>query len=134
MALLEIHRTCELCNGVGEVHPHGESTTTTCPACGGSGKMPFAESVLLDERLQAIEDKIDVLTTLPVNIFYSYKIWEATNLTEFMALSDANKDSYRGLVRMGTIDLNEGSHSRNTLWTLFGSETTTRANLLALLE
>ena len=122
-------------------------SSTDCPRCGGDGIFESEECVACQGlgiyqvqsmqanmlvRLSDTETKVDALA-LPTNVFWSYRIWEATDLTEFTALSAENKDAYRGIVRMGTVSLVEDSHSRDTLWDLFDSESTTRAALLALI-
>lgn len=128
--------TCWTCGGSGEYPPGA-----VCNTCNGSGEVSAAGThsiteayvTELNSKIIEIENKVDALA-LPTNVFFSHKIWEATDVTEFAALSEANKDSYRGLVRMGTVDLNEGSNSRTVLWNLFNAESDTRAALLALLS
>ena len=112
----------------------------TCEICGGTGSLgdPLVECGQCRGVGTYETDWVGVIRQLELklpgtNVFWSYQIWEATDLTEFTALSAGNKDAYRGIVRMGTVSLVEDSHSRDTLWDLFDSESTTRAALLALI-
>jgi hypothetical protein len=66
-------------------------------------------------------------------IFPTYEISDATDATEYAALSDGNKDAYGMIISMGTVSLMDGTNTKVTLWALFGAGTTTRANLEALL-
>lgn len=131
--------TCPLCDGTG-LSPleglQGDPPTNQrkCPVCYGEGSIEEAHGTTKGAEI-AIVTLIARLKNGPApNVFWSYQIWESTDLTEFMALSEGNKDSYRGLVRMGTVSLVDGSHSKTTLWSLFGEGTTTRANLEALIS
>ena len=62
----------------------------------------------------------------------TYKIIEATDQTEYNALSDNNKDRYALIISAGRVDFEEGTIVKATLWAMFGEGTTTRANLEAL--
>lgn len=129
--------TCHHCEGTG-VDP---ITQETCNTCGGDGEIEahgFHATtrygvVDLHNNIANLNTKLDALA-LPTNVFHSHKIWEATDTTEYQALSDALEASYNKIVHMGTVDLNTGSNSRIVLWSLFDSESTTRAALIALLE
>ena len=119
MTTLRIQPKCGRCLGPGI--DDGGFEPESCTACGGDGWLEGSQ--------------IDVSTLeLPTNVFRSHVIWEATDTTEYQALSDALEASYNKIVHMGTVDLNVGSNSRIVLWSLFDSESTTRAALLALLE
>ena len=112
--------TCSVCGGSGTYD--GES----CARCGGDGSR--GTSGIL-ERLEAHL----LAHVLPTNVFRSHVVWEATDLTEYQALTEAQQENYNKIVHMGTVDLNVGSKSRVVLWNLFDSESTTRTALLALL-
>ena len=71
---------------------------------------------------------------LDANIISTYKIMEATDIDEFNALSDANKTAYRQAISCGTVDLTDGTQIRAFLWSVFDAQSTTRANLITLLE
>lgn len=71
---------------------------------------------------------------LPTNVFYSYMILEELDATEHNALTDTQKDGVLHLLACGKVDLNTGKAGRVRLWNWFGAESTTVANLTALLE
>ena len=70
----------------------------------------------------------------PDNVYPTYKIIEATDATEYAALSDANKDVYKMILSCGTVDLSDGTEVRARLLAMFGAGTTTRANLVTLVS
>jgi len=120
MAVFTLKRECYHCGGSGIVPiytlPTSPPTSTdVCPVCGGDGIIDYE------------------YIGLPVGVFYSYQVFEATDLSEYNALNDANKGHYNILVSLGYIDLSEGSNAFNLLQNMFGPGTTTRANLLALI-
>ena len=119
MAEIRVQRRCSRCLGTGtdsDNQPPG-----SCTVCGGDGWLDH--------------DKINFTDLLlPTNVFHSHIVWEATDTTEYQALSDALEASYNKIVHMGTIDLNVGSNSRIVLWSLFDAQSTTRAAFLALLQ
>jgi len=81
-----------------------------------------------------IEGYRDVgFSTLPTNVFYSHEVLEQLDATEHNALSDAQKEGVLHLLACGMIDLNTGKKGRVSLWNWFGAESTTVANLTALL-
>ena len=126
--------TCPFCDGDG-TYPESQ----TCSGCGGDGEVDTTNpEVLAMSREAQLTIQYQVLdeleTKLPgTNVFWSYQIWGATDQTEYQALSAGGKTNYNNIVHMGTVDLNTGTTSRAVLWNLFDSESTTRANLLALL-
>ena len=63
----------------------------------------------------------------------TYRILEATDITEYNALSDGNKSAYQIILSCGIVDYREGSSARTKLWSMFGEGTTTRENLEALI-
>ena len=67
------------------------------------------------------------------NVFHSYIILEELDATEHAALTDAQKDGILHLLTCGFVDLNTGKAGRVRLWNWFGAESTTVANLTALL-
>ena len=61
--MIEIYRSCERCNGTGEV-PNtpiqgGGGSPSTCPDCEGTGKMKFADINDLEDTLSDLDDKLD---------------------------------------------------------------------------
>jgi hypothetical protein len=65
-------------------------------------------------------------------ITQTYRIVEATDSTEYNALSDTNKGRYALIISAGLVDLMDGTAIRSTLWSMFGDGTTTRDNIIAL--
>ena len=101
--------TCVTCNGAGYV---GEGA---CPTCGGR------KTTLI---------RAD---HYPDGVYPTYKVVEATDDTEYAALSSAQKSTYGLIISLGTVDLSSGTAIKTKLWTMFGEGTTTRANLEALI-
>lgn len=64
-----------------------------------------------------------------IALYYAYELSEATDDTEYAALSAAQKATYGMLISMGHFDLSTGTAVRAKLWAMFTSGTTTRANL-----
>lgn len=95
--------------------PEGDVIINPCPYCEGEGYMT------------------EGLLTLPANVFESYLILEELDPTEYNALTDAQKEGISLLLSCGKIDLNEGKVGKVRLWAWFGVESTTIANLTALL-
>ena len=62
-----------------------------------------------------------------------YELWENTDLTEYKALSVAERDAYWGIMGLDSIDVTAGTNSRAALSTLFPGGSVTRDNLIALL-
>ena len=87
-----------------------------CPTCNGTGYVNWGAHII------------------PGYVFATYKIVEATDATEYSALSSGNKTAYGMIISLGTVDLAEGTSTRTKLWDMFGAETTTRANLETLVE
>ena len=109
---------CETCEGLGEVFTSGlgdPGNPIECQACEGEGYIEWGER----------DD--------PDGIFPSYMILEELDGTEYDALSDAQKASLALLLQCGMVDLNDGKMGRVGLWDMFDAESTTRANLIALL-
>ena len=117
---MEVYKICGSCKGTGELTFHdiaGNPTREpiTCPRCLG-------EKELFWGHMQKIG-----------NIVATYQVSEATDATEWNALSDGQKDAYAMILSMGTVDLTDGTSVRTTLWGLFDSESDTRAALIELL-
>lgn len=62
------------------------------------------------------------------------ELWENTDLTEYKALSAAERDAFWGLCGLDSIDVAAGTNSRAALSQLFPAGSTTRENLVALLQ
>ena len=70
---------------------------------------------------------------LVANVFASYKVLECLDATEHAALTDTQKDGVLHLLACGRVDLNDGKAGKVRLWNWFGAESTTVANLTALI-
>ena len=126
--------SCGQCGG------SGTHLGDSCSMCGGDGNID-----LLDARMRDLDQGTskallgiiwDVLlsnTTLPANVFRSYKVLECVDATEHAALTDAQKDGVLHILACGHVDLREGKAGRVRLWNWFGAESTTVSNLTALL-
>jgi len=128
--------TCIACGGDGTTSD-GES----CYLCGGDGEIDLLDSAFKrikygqeKELMGYVWSSLLENTTMPTNVFHSYEILEATDGTEYLALSGGNTAMYNALISCGRVDLNDGKKGRTWLWTLFDSESTTRAALTALLS
>lgn len=113
MALpLETHEVCNVCDGAGL---YG-APPKDCYHCNSTGKVRFG------------------LVQLPTDWIHTFELSEATDDTEYAALSAAQKTTYGLIISMGIIDLTNGTAIRAKLWAMFGSGSTTRDALLALLS
>ena len=117
--MAEILTPCSVCGGDGLDWRNG-TLGHVCGHCGGTGRISSGDIAKLDE-------------IKPTNVYYTYKIVEATDNTEYAALASAQKTSYHLITSLGMVDLSEGTAIRNKLWTMFGEGTTTRANLESLI-
>lgn len=106
-------RKCDRCGGDG-VAPGQENPEDPCTQCDGEGYYP--------------------ITRLNVNVLFSYEIADALDITEYNALSAKNKASLHIILSLVFVSLIDGTNSRATLWSLFDENSTTRANLIALLD
>ena len=70
----------------------------------------------------------------PRYLINTYRIVDATVLSEYNDLSDAKKAQYALIISSGRINLATAGNAKNVLWSIFGEETTTRANLVDLLQ
>jgi len=64
----------------------------------------------------------------------AYRIVDATSLTEYNNLSDAQKSQYGLIISTGTVNMAANSVAHIVLWNMFGEGTDTRKNLEALLR
>lgn len=115
---MAIKVSCYNCSGTGTITPppgQGSSNPYECQVCSGLGVLDWGK------------------ITLPDGLFYTYGIVENTDTAEYNALSDANKEHYKTILSLGTVDLTDGTVVRATLWVLFGAGSTTRANLIAMI-
>ena len=121
-----IKKPCNVCNGAGVIYVWNaavdedrnfvDPVETSCPYCAGVGTV------------------ITSCVDLGDNIFESYVILEELDATEHNALTDTQKDGILHILACGKVDLNTGKAGRVRLWNWFGAESTTVANLTALLE
>lgn len=119
--MAEILTKCSNCGGDGIEWRGTPGGGNTCGYCGGTGTMSAGSIAKLDE-------------IKPTNTYYTYEIVEATDDTEYTALTSAQKTTYHLITSLGMVDLSEGTAIRSKLWTMFGEGTTTRANLETLIE
>lgn len=109
--------TCPKCNGLGTF---GEPPKE-CDQCHGAGKYTVSWVAILN-RIDPPAEKF----------VYSYQIVEATDDSEYAALSAGNKSLYALIISLGIVDLSMGTKVRAMLADMFGPGTVTRANLLNL--
>jgi len=107
---IKIYVVCPICQGSGE----SGLPATDCYHCGGSGRM--------------VSGELDLL-----NVFNSFEVLECLDATEHAALTDTQKDGILHLLACGLVDLNDGKAGKVRLWSWFGAESTTVANLTALI-
>lgn len=111
---------CTYCGGsgiiIGNNDPYdpGPPEELSCNWCGGDGMLEFG--VFFDE-----------------DVFPSFEILEAIDVSEYNALTDAQKDGVKILLSCGFVDFRDGMAGKTRLWGWFGEGTTTRTNLEALL-
>lgn len=113
-------KTCFHCGGDGLVPAYIDplsppATTTTCPLCGGSGKL------------------LDGDSEMPEGVVATCAILNATDLDEYDALSDTQKEIYKIILSMGTANIGDNGNTRTLLLDMFGPGSVTRANLAALI-
>lgn len=115
---MAIRKACYNCSGTGTITPPsgiGSGGPYECSVCDGIGKLVWGS------------------ITLPDGLFYTYKILENTDPTEYQNLSDANKANYNTILSLGTVDLSDGTVVKATLWILFDAQSTTRADLITMI-
>ena len=105
MSNFKIQRECSYCVG----------GVLTCEHCGGTSVNKFYDIVP------------------PTNVFYSHEILECLDPTEHNALTDAQKEGILLILACGQVNLNVGKVGRTRLLSWFGAESTTVANLTAIL-
>ena len=137
MAELTIKGPCSICDGDGirflwngEINPDGTAVgpvETVCAHCDEGRVAVHTISIpQLDEILSFIE--------LPLGVFSSRIVYEAIDNQEYKDLgADPGERRVDGILSCGAVDLNEGSRARTVLWNKFDAESTTRANLIALI-
>lgn len=108
---MEIYRKCDKCSATG-VYAGME-----CDHCTGLGYQSFGD------------------TTPPgIDHVQTHEILDATDASEYNALSDNNKDAYKMIISCGLVDLSDNTSARTKLWNMFDAQSTTRANLITLLD
>ena len=121
--------TCSFCNGTGLI---GDDP---CEDCYGDGIISTTHEYIAAVVKHTNEHLVKTILgkDFADNLVATYKILEATDITEYGALSDSNKNAYNMLLQCGIVDLTDGTQIRTNLWSMFDSESTTRANLITLL-
>ena len=123
--------TCTHCNGTGTSPVTGQD----CHVCLGSGVIEVSgDSCIQNQFVIANNERLNEVLGIGNNVFLSYKILEALDTDEYDALTNTQKDGVKTLLSCGRVDLNEGKAGRVRLWNWFGAESTTVANLTALLS
>jgi len=111
-------KKCYKCSGAGvwtKTTSAGTVVTDPCPICLG-------------------ETYVEILSmVLPDGFFYAHEVYEAIDHAEYVSLTEPNEEHVDAIAGLGFVDLNEGSRARTVLWSLFNSESTTRANLIILI-
>jgi len=108
-----VKKLCSRCIGSGiddNIEP-----SETCSVCSGEG---YSAAYHITD---------------PTNVFYSYIVLEELDATEHNALTDTQKDGILHILACGKVDLRDGRVGRVRLWNWFGAESTTVANLTALM-
>ena len=110
-----------------------------CLSCSGTGTRPIG----IEDDSLGTEDcskcnttgKVDVgIIALGSNIFQAYHILEELDATEYAGLGAGAIAGIDTMLSCGLVDLNDGKAGKVRLWNWFGAESTTVANLTALLE
>ena len=133
---------CTVCEGTGVIL-YGKRPERPCSVCSGTGQLelvgPFFNQIG-EGPFRGVAGKlwVDALTAInshaiPTNVFRSYLVLEELDATEHAALTDTQKDGVLHLLACGMVDLNDGKAGKVRLWNWFGAESTTVANLTALL-
>ena len=109
-----------------------------CNVCGGDGVIDLIDDnfprLIQQRRIAGIVwNEILVHITPLTNVFDSYVVLEELDATEHAVLTDAQKDGILHLLACGKVDLRDGKAGKVRLWNWFGAESTTVANLTALL-
>jgi len=109
-----------------------------CVVCEGAGAVDLTSptfTLISNPRVVRgiVWDALLTNTMMPDNVFRSYEVLECLDATEHAALTDTQKDGVLHLLACGRVDLNDGKAGRVRLWNWFGAESTTVANLTALI-
>lgn len=113
MEKTSIWKDCPFCISGKQTHGGVE---IDCPNCDGAGLLSWGAHIL------------------DAGILPTYKILEATDPAEYVALTPGNVALYNLIISAGTIDLGTTTMARVVLWGMFGEGTITRTNLIALTE
>lgn len=119
---LNIYQKCTNCKGSGTItinngiYEPGPPQIVNCSWCNGTGELYWGRRA--EEA---------------TNVFDSYLILEAIDATEYNALTDVQKDGVKVLLSCGKVDLNTGKAGIVRLTNWFGAESTTVANITALI-
>lgn len=126
---------CTICdNGTG-------SDGNPCTICDGDGEIDLLDAAFpkINTRMKlrgviwdAMITRLDTVV-YDINVFKSYQVLECLDATEHNALTDSQKEGVNILLMCGRVDLNDGKAGKVRLWNWFGAESTTVANLTALL-
>ena len=115
MSSIIVQSICKDCGGdglrSGGIPP---SSTDECGDCNGTGYIEVGRVVL------------------PTNIFHSHEVLECIDVTEYAELTDAQQDGVKLLLSCGYVDLNDEKSGKVRLWSWFGAESNTVANLTEL--
>lgn len=115
---------CTNCEGDGVVTVSGNDVR--CWHCNGTGIVVF-------EDVPEFAGPIPSSEATSAMIVHTYMIIEATDASEYNALTDNQKAAYNLIISAGRVSLAEETQIRTRLFNLFGEGTTTRANLEALI-
>jgi hypothetical protein len=109
--------TCIRCGGDGIYTEVEGGGSVTCLTCHGYGTK-----------------RVNPAEVLKNGVIYTFELSEATDDTEYLALSAGQKSTYALLISLGMLDISSGTAIRTKLWNMFGDGSTTRTNLEALMD
>lgn len=109
-----------------------------CDVCSGAGEVDLLDPAFIHISNPNVVrgilwDAVLTNTTMPDNVFRSYQVLECLDATEHSALTDTQKDGVLHILACGWVDLNDGKAGKVRLWSWFGAESDTVANLTALM-
>jgi len=131
MVAIDAKNVCVKCSGTGKWPTDSEYD---CDRCGGDGVATGATQKIdvgeLYNDISAIKAMTD---NMPASgVFYSYQVFDVTDIGEYNALSDNQKATFKLIVSCGMVNLNDGP-AKTALQAMFDSESTTRANYITLI-
>ena len=118
---------CVSCHGTGQIGG------VSCALCGGDGERDAFAVWGMTEAHKISMFQIIANHVLATNVFHSYEVEPCLDGTEYNALTDTQKEGVKIILSCGRVDLSDGASMKTRLWNWFGAESTTVANLTALI-